>query len=144
MVNLPISLILLFLLVNGIKFVPHVIAQNSLSLSKTVIMVEKQTCQFSSLDHSLLMVFETSNYCVEIHESTNQTFLSLYDKKAMTWLVQKVELESVRDNWGIGYWYRDSLRTFRIYQRNDGYRWLTIQYLGQQGEEIWENELPPK
>ncbi|NJO94453.1 MAG: hypothetical protein HC820_09260 [Hydrococcus sp. RM1_1_31] len=54
-------------------------------------------------------------------------------------MLDRAPVRVVNSSTGTGYWYRNKF-TFRVFERTDGRKWLTINQYGQAVDEIWESE----
>jgi len=85
------------------------------------------------------LAFETRNYAVKIYSQENRLLMDVYNKKIANFMLVGTPVRVTYSSTGSGYWYRNQF-TFRIFERADGRKWLTINQYGQAMDEIWEGQ----
>jgi hypothetical protein len=96
----------------------------------------------AQLNSQIVLSFQTKSYDIKIYRVDNRLLMDVYNKKTSNLMLNSAPVETASSPDGTGYWYRNKGKfIFRVYQRTDGRKWITINPYGQAVDEIWESEI---
>jgi hypothetical protein len=96
----------------------------------------------AQLNSQIVLSFQTKSYDIKIYRQANLLLMDVYNKKTSDMMLNGAPVETASSPDGTSYWHRERGKfIFRVYQRTDGRKWITINPYGQAVDEIWEGEI---
>ncbi|MCU0534682.1 MAG: hypothetical protein MUD14_12385 [Hydrococcus sp. Prado102] len=127
--------------------IPFLTALETHNYSHCITLVEfnrdrRAIAQLDNQPSQIVLSFQTKSYTIKIYRQDNRLLMDVYNKKISDSILNGALVETASSPDGTAYWHKDKGKfIFRVYQRTDGHKWITINPYGQAFDEIWEGEM---